>query len=75
MAPETGMLHGGVVTGAIFKGVHYEMTVEAGGFEWLVHSTKLSEPGKAVDISVDPFNIQVMNRPESEDEEAIEVDV
>ncbi len=75
VAPETGMLHGGVVTGAIFKGVHYEMTVEAGGFEWLVHSTKLSEPGKAVDISVDPFNIQVMNRPESEDEEAIEVDV
>ena len=25
----------------IFKGVHYEMEVMAGGFEWLVHSTKL----------------------------------
>ena len=61
----------GVVTGLTFKGVHYEMDVEAGGFEWLVHSTRLSEVGKKVSIKVDPFNIQIMNVPESEDEEAI----
>ena len=65
----------GVVSHVIFKGVHYEMEVEAGGFEWLVHSTKLSEIGSEVDIQVDPFNIQVMNKPESEDEEAIGVDL
>ena len=65
----------GVVSHVIFKGVHYEMEVEAGGFEWLVHSTKLSEVGSEVDIQVDPFNIQVMNKPESEDEEAIGVDL
>ncbi len=64
----------GVVTGVIFKGVHYEMDVEAGGFEWLVHSTRLNEVGSEVDISVDPFNIQVMNKPESEDEEALSVE-
>ena len=29
----------GVVTHLIFKGVHYEMEVLAGGFEWLVQST------------------------------------
>ena len=64
----------GVVTNVIFKGVHYEMDVEAGGYEWLVHSTRLKEVGSEVDISVDPFNIQVMNKPESEDEEALSVE-
>ncbi|WP_420314852.1 ABC transporter ATP-binding protein [Butyrivibrio fibrisolvens] len=65
----------GVVTHVIFKGVHYEMEVEAGGFEWLVHSTRMAQIGDEVDITVDPFNIQVMNVPASEDEEAIEIDV
>ena len=64
----------GVVTNVIFKGVHYEMDVEAGGYEWLVHSTRLKEVGSEVDISVDPFNIQVMNKPESEDEEALSIE-
>jgi len=63
----------GVVSHIIFKGVHYEMEVQAGGFEWLVHSTRMNEVGSEVDIRVDPFNIQVMNRPASEDEEAIGV--
>ena len=65
----------GKVSHVIFKGVHYEMEVEAGGFEWLVHSTVMHDVGNEVDIRVDPFNIQVMNRPASEDEEAIEIDV
>ena len=65
----------GKVSHVIFKGVHYEMEVEAGGFEWLVHSTRMAQVGDEVDISVDPFNIQVMNVPASEDEEAIEIDV
>ena len=51
------------------------MEVEDGGFEWLVHSTRMAQVGDEVDISVDPFNIQVMNVPASEDEEAIEIDV
>ena len=51
------------------------MEVEAGGFEWLVHSTIMHDVGGEVDIRVDPFNIQAMNRPASEDEEAIEIDV
>lgn len=63
----------GVVTHLIFKGVHYEMEVTANGFEWLVHSTKLHEVGSAVGIKVDPFNIQIMNKPVSEDEEAVSI--
>jgi spermidine/putrescine transport system ATP-binding protein len=60
----------GVVSHLIFKGVHYEMEVMACGFEWLVHSTKMFPVGTPVGIRVDPFNIQIMNKPASEDEEA-----
>ncbi|WP_022773147.1 ABC transporter ATP-binding protein [Butyrivibrio sp. AE2015] len=70
VAPENGTLKG-IVTDLTFKGVHYEMDVEVGGRELLVHSTKLSPIGTNVGINVDPYNIQIMNVPESEDEEAI----
>ena len=70
VAPSEGTISG-VVTDLTFKGVHYEMDVEACGYEWLVHSTRLSEVGTKVGIKVDPFNIQIMNVPVSEDEEAI----
>ncbi|MBE5828190.1 MAG: ABC transporter ATP-binding protein [Butyrivibrio sp.] len=70
VAPSEGTITG-VVTDLTFKGVHYEMDVEACGYEWLVHSTRLSEVGTNVGIKVDPFNIQIMNVPVSEDEEAI----
>lgn len=72
--PSEGVLQG-VVTHLIFKGVHYEMEIMAGGFEWLVHSTTLFPVGKEVGIKVDPFNIQIMNKPESEDEEAVVIDI
>lgn len=71
--PEAGIIQG-VVSHLIFKGVHYEMEVMAGGFEWLVHSTKMFPVGTAVGIMVDPFNIQIMHKPASEDEEAVGVD-
>lgn len=71
--PENGTIQG-VVSHLIFKGVHYEMEVMANGFEWLVHSTKMFPVGTPVGILVDPFNIQIMHKPESEDEEAVSVD-
>lgn len=71
--PENGTLLG-VVTHLIFKGVHYEMEVTTpDGFEWLVHSTDLFPVGQKVGIHVDPFDIQIMNKPASEDEEAVGV--
>ena len=72
VAPEDGIIQG-TVTHLIFKGVHYEMEVMANGFEWLVQSTKMCPIGTHVGIKVDPFNIQIMNKPESEDEEAVGV--
>lgn len=71
--PEQGIITG-TVTHLIFKGVHYEMEVMASGFEWLVHSTDMVAVGTEVGIYVDPFNIQIMNKPESEDEEAPAID-
>ncbi|MDD3369509.1 MAG: ABC transporter ATP-binding protein [Lachnospiraceae bacterium] len=71
--PEESGLNG-IVTDIIFKGVHYEMCVMANGFEWIVHSTKMSPVNSTVGIKVDPFNIQIMNKPESEDEEAVKTD-
>lgn len=68
--PEHGIITGRV-TSLIFKGVHYEMEVHANGYDWLVHSTDLSPVGTEVGIHVDPFDIQIMNKPESEDEEAV----
>ena len=71
--PEEGIIDGTVIS-IIFKGVHYEIEVLANGFEWLVHTTKMHEVGSKVGIRVIPFNIQIMNKPESSDEEAVEVD-
>ena len=41
------------------------------GYEWLVHSTDMFPVGTKVGIHVDPFDIQIMNKPESEDEQAV----
>ncbi len=71
--PKAGALTG-ICTHLIFKGVHYEMEVTTpDGFEWLVHSTDMCPVGKEVGIHVDPFDIQIMNKPASEDEEAVGV--
>lgn len=71
--PANGTLTG-ICTHLIFKGVHYEMEVTTpDGFEWLVHSTDMCPVGKEVGIRVDPFDIQIMNKPASEDEEAVSI--
>ena len=64
----------GVVTHLIFKGVHYEMEVMANNYEWLVHSTDMFPVGTEVSIHVDPYDIQIMKKPESEDEEAVNIE-
>ena len=73
-SPADGRL-AGIVTHLIFKGVHYEMEVTTpDGYEWLVHSTGMYPVGTQVGIDVDPFNIQIMHKPASEDEEAVKID-
>ena len=57
----------GIVESVTFKGVHYEMVVEAYDFSWLVHSTKAAELGSAVGISFDPYDIHIMKKMKKKD--------
>ena len=71
--PGSGIMDG-VVTSNVFIGVHYEMCIEAGVFEWLAQNTVSYPVGSRVSIDVIPENIQIMNKPQSEDEEALALD-
>ncbi|MCD7994305.1 MAG: spermidine/putrescine ABC transporter ATP-binding protein, partial [Clostridia bacterium] len=43
------------------------------GFESMMNSTDMFPVGRQVGIHVEPFEIQIMNKPASEDEEALGV--
>ena len=55
-------IFGGTVRSATFKGVHYEMIVEAHGLMWTIHSTRLRPAGMRVGLRVDPFDIHIMKK-------------
>lgn len=57
-----------IVTSVLFKGVHYEIFAKGIGIDWMIHTTAYHEVGAEIDLYVKPFNIQIMNKPESEDE-------
>ena len=61
----------GIVTDVNFKGIFYEMLVQAGDEEWQVNKLTPTPEGSHVRIMVDPYNIQIMKKPESEDEEIL----
>ena len=53
----------GVVTSSIFKGVHYEMTVQTeNGYEFMVQDYHEYLPGTEVGMLVKPEDIQVMKK-------------
>lgn len=52
----------GIVESVIFKGVHYEMTIDSCGFKWLVHDTAKFEVGSEVSLIVKPFDIHIMKK-------------
>ena len=66
VAPDEGQLNG-VVNSVIFKGVHFEMMVEAAGYNWMIHSTKMEEPGSIIGMRIDPFDIHIMHKMEDEE--------
>jgi spermidine/putrescine transport system ATP-binding protein len=72
VAPEEGFMSA-PITSVIFKGVYYEIEVMANGYEWMVQTTKFYEIGTNVGMKVIPFNIQIMHKPESSDEKAVEI--
>ena len=52
----------GKVTSCIFKGVHYEMLVEADGFEFLVQDYHHFDVGSEVGLLIKPDDIHIMQK-------------
>ncbi|MBR5520670.1 MAG: ABC transporter ATP-binding protein [Oscillospiraceae bacterium] len=52
----------GVVKSVVFKGVHYEITVEQGGFDWIIHSTQKQNVGELIGMNIGPEEIHIMKR-------------
>lgn len=61
VSPEQGQVCGTVVD-TVFKGVHYEMTVDCSGCMWLIHNTVSQPVGKKIGMRVIPYNIHIMEK-------------
>jgi spermidine/putrescine transport system ATP-binding protein len=59
--PEEGQLKGTVIS-TVFKGVHYEITVEIGKFEIVIQSTVSAEVGTNVGLKIEPDGIHLMEK-------------
>lgn len=70
-------LFNGTIISKLFIGMHYEMLVESedGKIEWLLQNYDQHEVGEKIGMYVRPENIQIMHKPRSEDEEALELDI
>lgn len=60
---EKGMLTG-TVTSVTFKGVHYEIIVDIGGFLWMIQSTDISHVGDRIGLFIEPDAIHIMKKSE-----------
>ena len=60
---ERGMLTG-VVSSVTFKGVHYEIIVDIGGFKWMIQTTDYVENGATIGLYIEPDAIHVMKKSE-----------
>ena len=54
----------GIVESVIFKGVHYEIMVDAMGYKGKIHTTQYVEPGTLIGMNVAPMDIHIMKRTE-----------
>lgn len=59
--PDKGMIKG-MVTSVVFKGVHYEITVEENGRTWYLHNTKMAEEGSMLGMDIYPEDIHIMRK-------------
>ena len=57
--PEQGQIRGKVIS-VIFKGIHYEITVQSGRYEVVIQSTKSARTGDTVGMYVEPDGIHIM---------------
>lgn len=58
---EKGMLSG-TVTSITFKGVHFEIIVDIGGFKWMIQTTDYEPVGKKIGLEIEPDAIHIMKK-------------
>lgn len=58
---EKGMLKG-TVTSVTFKGVHFEIIVDIGGFKWMIQTTDYEPVGKKIGLDIEPDAIHIMKK-------------
>ena len=63
---EKGMLRG-TVTSVTFKGVHWEIIVDIGGFKWMIQTTDYCAPNAEIGLFIDPDAIHIMEKSEYSD--------
>lgn len=61
--PEKGMLKG-TVTSVTFKGVHFEIIVDIGGFKWMIQTTDYQPEGAVIGLYIEPDAIHIMKKSE-----------
>ena len=61
--PEKGMLRG-TVTSVTFKGVHFEIIVDIGGFKWMIQTTDYQPEGAKIGLFIEPDAIHIMKKSE-----------
>ncbi len=52
----------GIVNSVVFKGVHYEMHINAANYDWIVHSTTMEPAGSTVYLDFYPNDIHIMKK-------------
>ena len=52
----------GTVESVIFKGVHYEIIVDIGGFKWMIQTTDFWDVDEHIGLSIEPDAIHIMHR-------------
>ncbi len=60
---DKGMLKG-VVTSVTFKGVHFEIIVDIGGFKWMIQTTDYQPEGAKIGLFIEPDAIHIMKKSE-----------
>ena len=63
VALDKGMLKG-TVTSVTFKGVHWEIIVDIGGFKWMIQTTDFVAEGEHIGLFIEPEAIHIMHKSE-----------
>ena len=52
----------GTVSSVTFKGVHYEIIVDIGGFKWMIQTTDYVGEGENIGLYIEPDAIHIMKK-------------